>query len=258
MRKLIFIVFIISNYLSVIGCSCSGASEHSMGERTMEWWNASEYVFRATLDSVITIEGRRPQQQLFFTILKDYKGNAPIKLNFYSPNFGSSCEWDLKDKTKNEFIIYGHKDESGDIISHFCSGSKQILEDSKIDSVYGKTYSSILLKQEMKFIKDVEYSKNRTVKTYYSNGNLTSKGKLSNYKPVGYWEYYTFENNIISKGFYENGNKNGIWFEYDYSQEQFFDKNNNSSYKLVLKSYNKVEYLDGVKIRNLEYFKVNN
>ena len=154
----------------------------------------------------------------------------------------------MENENGKEYILYGYKDKEGKLVSHACSGSKEILNENEIDSLYDKDYYSIIYRQEMQFIRDIEKSKNGSVKTYYSNGNLTASGNYENYNPTGYWEYYTFDNQIISKGRYENYEKNGVWIEFSYSQKTYIDKDGKQKYKLVLSGFKKGEYLNGKKI----------
>ena len=245
MKKLIILFFVIISYNYSIGCTCSGAGEYSDNERSLEWWNNSEYVFRAKLDSAITDQWT---QELFFTLTKKFKGEIEDNISFFSPMFGTSCEWNLQDKVDKEFIIYGYVDDRGNLVSHFCSGSKQIMSQVEIDSLTEFPFYRQILNQEMKFIEDISKYKDGLVKTYYSNGNITAKGNFSNFQPVGYWKYYSFQGKITSEGRYKNYKKDGIWIENIYVSESFTNKTGEIEYKLASNGYKKGKYSNGLKI----------
>ena len=57
--------------------------------------------------------------------------------------------------------------------------------------------------------------------TYYSNGNISSKGYYKNGERVGYWkEYHNTIGKISSKGYYKNIKKSvpaGLYLEKEYA-----------------------------------------
>jgi hypothetical protein len=250
MKKLVLFFIVILSYSNSIACMCTGSSEHSSGELNLEWWNESEYVFTATIDSTITIdEWSQASQELFFKVTKRFKGKVEDNISFYSPMFGSSCEWDLRNKVGKEFIIFGYIDDKGILVSHFCQGSSQILNQNEIDSLYDKDYkiAKTIRKQNIKFIEDISMFQNGLVKTFYSNGNLTAKGNFENYQPIGYWKYYAFEGEITSEGRYKNYKKNGVWIENVYKHESSINSDNEIEYEFIFKGFKKGEYSNGEK-----------
>jgi antitoxin component YwqK of YwqJK toxin-antitoxin module len=52
---------------------------------------------------------------------------------------------------------------------------------------------------------------------HYTNGQLNSKGLYRDTKKKGYWEYYFSSGNLCSKGEYLNGEREGRWRHYDNS-----------------------------------------
>jgi len=248
MKKIVLLLIVILNSISSNACMCSATTEFSSGERNVEWWNKSEYIFIGTLDSTITPD--KWSQELFFTTSSKFKGEIEDNINFYSPMFGSSCEWDLQGKEGKEFIIYGYINDKGILVSHFCQGSRQILNEKEIETQYDSDYklARTILKQKKKFIEDISKSKNGLVKTYYSNGNRTAIGHFENYKPIGYWKYYSFDGQITSEGKYSNFEKSGIWIENIYKYESITNSNNEVEYQLIYKGFIKGKYSNGEKI----------
>lgn len=220
-------------------------------ERNLEWWNDSEYIFKAHLDSTITKSGKG--QKLFFSITKKFKGEIGDTVAFYSPGFGTSCTWDLEKKVGKEFIIYGYLDEEGKLSSHFCKGSQEIHTQDYIDSLYSDTAAIVNFfhkfeSQRMQFLLDVVDYKNGLVKTFYSNGQITAKGNFENYNPIGYWKYYSFEGKITSEGRYKDYEKTGVWIENEYKTESTINDAGGYTFELIFQGFKKGKYSKGEKV----------
>ncbi|MDX5347489.1 MAG: hypothetical protein LPJ89_01505 [Hymenobacteraceae bacterium] len=229
-----------------ICCSCSGSNEYANMERSIEWWNSYEFIFKAVIDS--TVAENWAYNRVYLTATKVYKGDVPEKLNFLTEGSFSSCGWNLEKKIGYEFIMYGVSDEDGNIRSHFCHGSKMLMNKKMIDSLQINPRLAVIYLQEREFLRDIENSKNKKVKTYYSNGNLTGVGRLKNYQPVGYWEYLSFDGKLIAKGNYNNYKKNGEWTEYIYHHKEVKSNSEEPSYEWVYQGYIKGQYLNGEKV----------
>lgn len=248
MKILFFLIIIIVGNHSSMACMCYSCGKYSNNESNLEWWNENDYIFKAKIDSAISKNEWR--QELSFTVTKIFKGDIGAHITFDSPMFGSSCQWDLEDKIGKEFIMYGYLDEEGVLVSHFCQGSKQMLTNNEIDSLYDWKRFRTILKQEMKFIEDIAMFQSGRVKTYYSNGNITAKGSFEIYKPIGYWKYYTYDGNISSEGRYENYKKEGIWIENNYKTESTYE----GHYESYLQGFKKGKYFNGEKIGEWKSF----
>lgn len=247
MKSFILILFLTIVYFNGFSCTCSGSNEYANGERNLEWWNESEYIFKATIDSTRTED--EWNQKLFFTVTKKYKGDIGKTVAFYAPSFGTSCEWNLEKEIGKEFIIYGYLDEKGKLTSHFCKGSQQIHTQEYIDSLYANVnFYRVIMSQRIQFISEVANFPNGLVKTYYSNGNITGKGNFENYKPTGYWKYFSFDGKITSEGRYKNYKKSGVWIENIYKTRSFENEDGSHNIDLVLEGFKKGKYINGEKV----------
>ncbi|MFL5730037.1 MAG: toxin-antitoxin system YwqK family antitoxin [Cytophagaceae bacterium] len=233
-------------------CSCTGYPKNSNSEITLEWYNDFEFVFTARIDSVLT-EDTKYIQTTFLTPLTIYKGQRMSKMvNGYHQY--SSCNFNLAPHVGDTFIIYGRRNEQGDLTSHFCAGTKKIYSEKELDTLQVIDYLLLSYKHELRFLAEVQKVKSGYVDVRYSNGNSNGKGRFENGIPIGKWTYFIFDGRMLAEGNFLNGEKVGEWIENQY-YENYDPDENKLSYKHT--DFSRGQYLNGLKEGEWKFYRPN-
>jgi antitoxin component YwqK of YwqJK toxin-antitoxin module len=242
--KEILIILLLTKLASIgYSCSCTGSSDYSNNEITIEWYNNHEYVFQARIDSVYTEElsqnNFHPFQNVYLSIQRIYKGNLPIKVMITPPYFGTSCSFDLRGEVGKFYIVYGYKDAEGKLNTHFCHGTKRFYSQKDLDSLKhlnnkksGTKLKNDFIKSlvhEVAFLNKIASISNGKVFAKYSNSKLSGQGNFVNGLPESKWVYYSFKGEKVAEGNYTNGYKNGEWKVYDFGR---FSESTNRQYSV--------------------------
>lgn len=248
MKHLTIILLLINLSVNGYACSCTGTSEYSNGEITIEWYNNHPFVFESRIDSVYTEDF---SQKVFLTVLKIYKGSLPEKVTISPPLFGSSCSFDLRGEEGETYIVYGYIDQKGVLNSHFCNGTKRVYSKKELDTLKIANYHGEIKIQELEFLESIAAIRDGKVDGKYSNGKICGEGNFIKGLPAFKWIYYGYEGNIISEGHYYKGLKDGLWVEYGVP---IF---NGSKGEIKYESISMGNFVDGLKEGEWKTFRTN-
>lgn len=216
----------------------------------MNLWEYNKYDIIVS-GNVIRSTVKDEQQVVKINVKKAYKGVSNTSLEVLNTNYIGNCSFVFEEN--KEYLFFANKGDSMDIIKP-CSRTRIVYntnqlnnlksdhpETGSITTAYIQDHLSIW-QHEIAFLESITIA-NGKVKTYYSNKQLTAKGKYSNGVPGGNWVYYYPDGNIKAKGKYSNGLKEGEWTEFFTFEAYFEGELKNKTYLIK----NKGIYKNGLK-----------
>jgi len=122
-------------------------------------------------------------------------------IEIMTPRHSSACG--LTVGLNEDWVIFAKKGEHGFYYTNRCSRSRGVKNN--------QDYNEYIV-----FLEKLINSSDGYQEFYYSNRNLAAKGLLKDLKPEGEWEFYNENGFLKLTGFYKNGIRDSVWFEYNW------------------------------------------
>jgi hypothetical protein len=228
-------------FLGIKGTACN--CDLDIPEMNIARFNEASAIFVASVDSSSPCN---EHATVYFKIIKTYKGNLPRSLSVEEIDCKTACALNFeKDK---QYLVYAYHDQDDEIKIIPCKSSRRMLNHNEIedelrnsDRFNTRAYVEAEVKlwnDEIAFLEKLYQHTLGDIKTYYSNGQLTGKGKFKDGLPDGEWIYYYPDGSVKGIGQYKKGKKTGYWVEFalyystpedhhsDQTRKRFIIKNN--------------------------------
>lgn len=204
----IFLLLLNLNASIGFSCLCGDLSVANNYETDFRFINDADVVVKGRIieikDSIITYSNHIYKQLIYVEILKTLKGQVNPTIEVVNTEVNSSCDFGFKlDDTLYFFLNY----KKNQLHFQACAGTFRCRHDVlQIDSL-----NTIRLD----YLKKI----NNRIRLYYSNGQITAKGRMKKGIPIGKWKFYDYLGNVLEEGNYKNGKKEGLWTHHIYRYE---------------------------------------